>query len=219
MASRIWLGLFFLVFGVGFLLHQAHVIDFPEILSTWWPLIIIFIGIIQIFNRNYSSGVSGLLFVLVGALFLFNHLFDLNLIVYLWPLIFIFVGIAIMFTRVTRERTAHTDEDLNTQVLLSGAEIKSQSKRFQGGNITTILGGADIDLREAMILEEGATMDLTTILGGVNLTVPEHIHVEFSGLPILGGWEDKTRVRSEKDKQIVLKLNCLTILGGVEVKN
>jgi len=219
MASRIWLGLFFLVFGVGFLLHQAHVIDFPEILSTWWPLIIIFIGIIQIFNRNYSSGVSGLLFVLVGALFLFNHLFDLNLIVYLWPLIFIFVGIAIMFTRVTRERTAHTDEDLNTQVLLSGAEIKSQSKRFQGGNITTILGGADIDLREAMILEEGATMDLTTILGGVNLTVPEHVHVEFSGLPILGGWEDKTRVRSEKDKQIVLKLNCLTILGGVEVKN
>lgn len=217
MSNKFWIGLFFLAFGIGFLLHEFHIIDFPEILSAWWPLIIIFIGIIQLVNR--TSIASSLLFLFVGVPLLLNQLLDVNLITYLWPLIFIFIGFSILFTRVKREKRAHTNEELNTSVILSGAEIKSRSENFQGGSIMTVLGGAEIDLRDITIPEEGATMDLTTVLGGISIIVPEHVHVEFSGFPILGGWEDSTSIRSEEDRQVVLKMNCLTILGGVEVNN
>jgi predicted membrane protein len=218
MSGRVWIGLFFLLFGSGFLLHQADIIDLGQLLSAWWPLVFIIIGIIQLINRTHSSAVSGLLFLLIGVFFFVNQWFDLNLFSYLWPLLFIFIGIIIIFTRVKRESGSHTGENLNTFVLLSGAEIKSQSKNFQGGSVMTILGGAEIDLRGAVIAE-GASLDFTSVLGGVSIIVPENVQVEISGVPILGGWEDKTRNHGENEEFTVLKLNCLTILGGAEIKN
>ncbi|WP_106495774.1 LiaF transmembrane domain-containing protein [Lentibacillus sp. Marseille-P4043] len=218
MSGRVWLGLFFLLFGFGFLLHQGNIIDLSQILSVWWPVILIIIGIIQLFNRTYSSTVSGFVFLLVGVFFSVNQWFDLNLIAYFWPLIFIFIGIVIIFTRFKRGKTPHTGENLNTFVLFSGTEIKSQSKNFQGGSVVSILGGAEIDLRDAVIAE-GASLDFTSVLGGVSIIVPENVHVELSGIPILGGWEDKTRNLVKKEDAVVLKLNCITVLGGAEIRN
>ncbi|WP_373894297.1 LiaF transmembrane domain-containing protein [Virgibacillus natechei] len=218
MAGRVWVGLFFLVFGFSFLLHQAEIIDFGQVLSTWWPLILIIIGIIQLFNRTQSSKVSGFLFLFVGIFFFVNQSFDLNLVSYLFPLIFIFIGIIIIFTRFNRDKTPHTDADLNTFALFSGAEIRSQSKNFRGGSVMTIFGGAEIDLRDAVI-EDGASIDLATVMGGASIMVPENVHVEVTGVPILGGWENTTRKPREDDEVVVLKLNCLTILGGAEIRN
>ncbi|MBP1971778.1 putative membrane protein [Virgibacillus natechei] len=218
MSGRVWLGLFFLVFGIGFLLHQAAIIDFGQVLSTWWPLILIIIGIVQLISRMQSSKVSGFLFLFVGLFFFVNQSFDLNLASYLFPLIFIFIGFIIIFTRVNREKTPHTNSDLNTFALFSGAEIKSQSKNFRGGSVTTVFGGAEIDLRDAVIAD-GATIDLTTVMGGASIMLPENVHVEVSGIPILGGWENTTRKPREDDEVVVLKLNCLTILGGAEIRN
>ncbi|GGN61591.1 LiaF transmembrane domain-containing protein [Oceanobacillus indicireducens] len=218
MSGRIWLGMLFLLFGLGFLLHQADIIDLPQLFSNWWPFILIIIGVVQLINRKHSSASSGLLFLLVGLLFLVNQWLNLNLKVYIWPIIFIALGIVILFTRVKREKSFHTESDLDTFVLFSGAEINSQSQTFQGGSVTAIIGGAEIDLRDAVIMD-GASLDLTTVLGGVEMKVPDNVQVEISGMPILGGWEDKTRVRREKEEVSVLKINCLTILGGVEIRN
>lgn len=218
MSGRIWLGVLFLLFGFGFLLHQADIIDLSQLLSNWWPLILIIIGVVQLINRKHSSASSGLLFLLIGLLFLLNQWLDLDLIAYIWPLIFIIIGIVIIFARVKRDKSFHTANDLDTFVLFSGAEINSQSQTFQGGSVTAILGGAEIDLRDAVIID-GASIDLTTVLGGVEMKVPDNVRVEISGVPILGGWEDKTRVRIENDEVPVLKINCLTILGGFEIRN
>lgn len=218
MSGRIWLGMLFLLFGLGFLLHQADIIDLPQLFSNWWPFILIIIGVVQLINRKHSSASSGLLFLLVGLLFLVNQWLNLNLKVYIWPITFIALGIVILFTRVKREKSFHTESDLDTFVLFSGAEINSQSQTFQGGSVTAIIGGAEIDLRDAVIMD-GASLDLTTVLGGVEMKVPDNVQVEISGMPILGGWEDKTRVRREKEEVSVLKINCLTILGGVEIRN
>lgn len=218
MSGRVWLGVLFLLLGLGFFLQQAGIIDLPQLFSNWWPLILIIIGVVQLINRKHSSASSGLIFLMIGFIFLMNQWFDLNLIAYIWPIIFITLGIVILFTRVKREKSFHTESDLDTFVLFSGAEINSQSQTFQGGSVTAIIGGAEIDLRDAVIMD-GASLDLTTVLGGVEMKVPDNVQVEISGMPILGGWEDKTRVRREKEEVSVLKINCLTILGGVEIRN
>ncbi|WP_068676757.1 LiaF domain-containing protein [Oceanobacillus sp. Castelsardo] len=215
MSGRIWVGLFFLMFGFGFLLHQADIINMSQVLSTWWPFIFIIIGIIQLTNRSYASTVSGFLFLLIGIIFLANQWYDLNLIFYLWPLVFIFIGLVIILTRVKNGKTSHTSERLNTFLLFSGAEIKSQSKNFHGGSVMTLCGGVEIDLREAIITER-TTLDLTCIMGGASIIVPENVRVETSGIPIFGGWEDNTRSIHEV---AVLKINCLMIFGGAEIKN
>lgn len=218
MSGRVWLGLFLIVFGIGFFMQQADLLDFTQVLSTWWPLALIIIGIIQLVNRTYSSAVSGLLFLLVGALFLANQWVDFNVVAYLWPVILIVIGFTFIFARSKREGSQHTEQNINTFALFSGADVKSHSRDFAGGSVTTIFGGAEIDLRQADISEE-AKMDLTAVFGGVSITVPENVQVQISGLPIFGGWEDKTVRQRGEDDFSVLKLNCLAICGGVEIKN
>jgi len=220
MSTRVWVGLFFLFFGFGFLMNEMNLIDFPMIISKWWPIIIIVIGFIQLTHKKYSSIAPGIFLILIGALFLLNQLLDINLMIYFWPLIFIFIGVVIIFSKAGREKVADTNKSINTSAIFSGTEIRSQSKHFQGGSVTTIFGSAEIDLREAIIPEEGAFMDLTTVFGSIEIMVPPHVQVELTGLPIMGGWDDKTRRRSNEDEQrTVLKLNSLTVFGGLEVKN
>ncbi|MEI3605672.1 DUF5668 domain-containing protein [Pseudogracilibacillus sp. SE30717A] len=218
MSGRVWVGSFFILFGVGFLMQVLGMVDFVQVLSTWWPIALIIVGIIQLITRTYSSIVSGLLFLLIGTVFLANNLTDVNMTTYLWPLLLIFIGLVFLFTRTKRGRRANTDENIHTFSLFAGTDVRSQSKDFQGGNITTIFGGAEIDLREA-IISDGAKLDLTTVFGGISITVPENVQVEVKGIPIFGGWEDKTRHYSNEEKATVLTLNCLTVAGGIEIKN
>lgn len=220
MSNRIWLGVVFLIFGIGLFMHQMNVIDFFRVLSVWWPLILIIIGIIQLVQRNHSATVSGFFFLIIGGAFLLNDFVHINLMVYIWPVLLIFIGIVIIFTRIKSDQTIDTNENVNTFSLFSGTEIRSQSENFQGGSITSVFSGSEVDLRDAVFLEEGVTLELTAIFGGISLTVPEYVLLEFSGIPIFGGWEDHTRRRSDdKDDFITIKLNCLIFCGGVEIKN
>lgn len=218
MSGRIWIGLFFILFGIGFFMQQLGMINFAQVLSMWWPIALIIVGGIQLVSRTYSSVISGLLFLLIGAIFLVNNLVDINVTVYLWPLLFIFIGLVFLFSRVRRDKKANTDESVQIFSLFAGTDMRSQSRDFQGGSVTTIFGGAEIDLRDALITEE-ATLDLTTVFGGISITVPENVHVEVKGTPIFGSWEDKTRHYSEEENSIILRLNCLAVAGGIEIKN
>lgn len=100
MSGRFWLSLLLIVFGFGFLLQQAGVWNFYHILSTWWPLVLIVIGVIQLIHRSVST-VSGLLFIAIGGLFLANQWVPINLTACVWPLILILVGFAFIFSRPT----------------------------------------------------------------------------------------------------------------------
>src|SRR5699024_11415575 len=90
--------------------------------------------------------VSGLLFILIGGLFLVNQWVDDNLVTYLWPLILIFIGLTFIFSRVRREKPSHSNQSLQAFSLFSGAEVRSRSKNVEGGSVSAIFGGSEIDL-------------------------------------------------------------------------
>lgn len=218
MSGRMWFGLLFIFFGVGFLLHQFAVLDFYHVLSLGWPFIFIIIGLVQIFNFGYSKFV-GLIFLLVGAALFLHRFFDFNTF-YLWPVILIIVGIMLLFSRssIIHRPEKHSEDRLDLFTLFSGAEVLAHSKAFKGGHITAIFGGAEVDLSEIHLEEDQAVLDISAVFGGVTLTVPKHLKVEVSGVPIFGGWENKVKPPLEEDGK-VLKVNCLAAFGGVEVKN
>jgi len=215
---RTWLGIIIIFIGVGFLLDQANVISFIEILSNWWPLIFIVIGLLQLVTQAQSATLTGPLFIIIGAILLLNERTDSQIFLYLWPLVIIYIGIIIIFYRPKHNKNVNKDNMLDSISFFSGAEIKSQSNPFQGGNILAIFGGTDIDLRDAIIDDEEITIEITTVFGGVSLKVPENVQVEVSGIPIFGGFEDKTRhVNKENTHQPIIYLKCVSIFGGVEV--
>lgn len=129
MSGRWWIGLLLIAIGLGFFLHQANVWDFFDILSSWWPLIIIIIGVIQLMNRSISS-VSGLLFITVGSLLLINQWVHIDLTAYLWSIILILIGFTFLFSHRNRHKTVHSEHTIHSFVLFSGADIRSQSQQF-----------------------------------------------------------------------------------------
>ena len=84
-----------------------------------------------------------------------------------------------------------------------------------------MLGGVDLDLRQARLAPEGATVTATAVLGGVEILVPPDWRVSMSGTPVLGGIEDARELRHETDDPAapVLSIDAMAILGGVEIRN
>mgnify|MGYP000545247364 CR=1 FL=1 len=49
--------------------------------------------------------------------------------------------------------------------------------------------------------------------------VPSNWRVQVTGVPVFGGWSNKTNKVEVDDNNPVLKINCLVLFGGMEVKN
>lgn len=82
-----------------------------------------------------------------------------------------------------------------------------------------MFGGATLDLREAA-LQPGARVDALALFGGVEVIVPVGWRVELSGLPIFGGYSDKTSGQHLLPPDSpVLSMVATALFGGVEVKN
>jgi|SRR5699024_10466564 len=217
--GRSLIGFLLLLFGIGFLLQQADVVDFDKLLSHWWPLILIIIGFVQLAYRRHSSVVSGMLFIVIGGLLLIGQFVDYNMWDYIWPLILVIVGASFLLSRSRNGQHKNDQDHIKVFTLFSGANIRNQSTAFKGGTVTAVFGGSEIDLRNAVIADD-AVIDITALFGGVTLHVPYNTKVEISGVPIFGGWQDRTLNKSvEAESESHLKLHCHPFMGGIEVKN
>jgi hypothetical protein len=99
-------------------------------------------------------------------------------------------------------------------------------KPFRGGEMSSIVGGTQLDLRQATI-EPGqqAVIEILSILGGHELWVPSGWVVVNNVVPVLGGVEDKRLPPVDADAQLPtdarprLVLTGFVVLGGLIIKN
>jgi hypothetical protein len=103
--------------------------------------------------------------------------------------------------------------------ILSGASRKGAWTVPPHLNVVTLLGGVELDFREATLPAGEITISATCVLGGMEITVPPEMHVIDNGVAILGGRE----ITADSDESArpgapVLRINGFCLLGGVEVK-
>jgi predicted membrane protein len=106
---------------------------------------------------------------------------------------------------------------IHATAILGGFNRKCSSQQFRGGDLTAIMGGGKIDLRDAKIQADQAVLDIFTLMGGVEIYVPPDWNVEPRLTPILGNYSD----RRTPDKQGTQKLviHGSSIMGGITVSN
>ena len=222
--SRFIAGIIIILIGLALLFQQLGLfqnlgIDFGYLISLLWPLIFIIIGISLIVNKNLNGG---LFFIFLGFVFLASTIFGWSLWAVCWPAIIIFIGLSVLFKKnvsAPGSSTAFTNE--NKTVINNffwGTDRNIKSKDFEGGNINCWFGGVKLDLRKAQISKNGSLLNVNCGFGGVEILVPENIKIESTGMPILGGWDNKYNNQPAKNAP-VLKVSGSVILGGVEIKN
>jgi hypothetical protein len=85
-------------------------------------------------------------------------------------------------------------------------------------DVFTLLGGAELDFREAVLPGNEITLRATSVLGGVEVTVPPEMRVIDNGVAILGGREITGGDESVGPDSPVLRIEGICVLGGMEVK-
>jgi hypothetical protein len=79
-----------------------------------------------------------------------------------------------------------------------------------------LLGGCDLDLRACSMMKE-AVLNVFTVCGGVSIKVPPDWTVVMDGVPVAGGFTQKTAPAPDAGKRLLI--TGYAFMGGVEVSN
>jgi hypothetical protein len=205
--------------GAGFLLEQLEILAFSTFLATWWPMLVILLGALLLVTRTIPILGAGLILIF-GVFFQIGRLeiFPFDVGDLFWPTVLILLGVWLIFFRGRSRIVERGEDDLDYFVLFSGLEELITSTNFQGGRATTLFGGLELDLSQASMSPEGATLDVTCAFGGTEITIPKNWQAEVTGLPLFGGWDNKAKIAMAEGEEIeTLKVRCFVAFGGVEV--
>jgi hypothetical protein len=200
-----------------FLLDNAGTLDAGDVFSTWWPVVVIVAGAFMFF-ANPTHWVVPLLIVAAGIGLLLSTLDIADIGAYLWPGLLVIVGLIVIFGRRPKWEHGATGDTVSNFTVFSGSELVSRSQQFQGGNLTALFGGVQLDLRDAGLASPNS-LDVFAAFGAVEITVPHGWHVVIKGFPLFGGFENATTKESVGPDAPTLVVNGTAMFGGIEIKH
>lgn len=232
--ARVVFGLFIIVVGVFALLDNLGL--FPaHVVKPFWPLVFVALGAMRLARWPGSprGTFGGAALVVLGAVLTLNnlHLLDFNLRDW-WPLLLVFFGGLVMLRglrpdlvrpaagRFARSRDEEREEHgarVDASAVMSGLVVRNDAPNFTGGQVSAVLGGVELDLRNAAIVEGEARLAVSVIAGGVGIKVPREWSITVNGTPTLGGIEDKTAPPMTASRRLVI--DASVVMGGVEISN
>ncbi len=212
--GQVLAGVLVVLVGVVLLLERTGVVDIDlgTVASTLWPLVVVLVGLTSLLlvPRAWFGPV---VITAAGVVLLLDRLdvLDVSLWDYLWPIAVILIGLGITFGAARGQQ----EDRITALAFWWGTERRSRSPHFRSASLTAIMGGVELDLREADI-QGTARVDVFTFWGGVDIKVPRTWEVRTTGLPLLGGWENKTQAPAGGGP--VLEVRLVTIMAGAEVR-
>lgn len=248
--AKITAGILVILYGTLFLLSEIgykidHWVFTPGSFMIAVALIVI--------AKHKFRAIFAYILLIVGKLLVLHEIFPEHIhLNYIWPVLIILFGLGLLFGRKKpgfKERNEHNrfrhrnqywerqrqymrgfsdlddvsqDDFIDAVSIFGGVKKNVVSKQFRGADIVTIFGGNEINLSQADFSGQ-IVMDVTNILGGTTLTIPNDWQIKSEVVTILGGIEDKRPVgptvndETEKPKVILLRGTCL--LGGIEINS
>ena len=101
----------------------------------------------------------------------------------------------------------------------SGGKAKGRWRPAEETHVLAIMGGCEVDLRNAEIDGPEVVIRAVAIMGGIEIIVPEGIEVELSGFAIMGGNERKVKNVPRLPGTPVIHVQAFSLMGGVVVKS
>jgi len=218
--GRLALGMVLILMGLLLTLAQAGILN-VEGFGRFWPLLLIGIGYVKVRqpleDGQRAVGVAllagGGFFQLIGVLSWGRA----------WPLALVFAGGLLLWQAVERppapEPSAQQSPYVSELALMGGLKRCLRVPDLRGGYVTAVMGGVDLDLRKSSVASPTITIDVVAFWGGIELRVPADWSVEGLVVPIMGGFEDKTKTLVVSDQAPRLVVRGYAIMGAVVIGN
>lgn len=215
-------GLFVVAVGILFTLQNMGLLDADDYVG-YWPVILVAVGLLKLWQSKDGAGgtFSGMLLTVAGTWLLLEHAAVVRISFWdLWPMLLVFFGAYLIWQGASTPRTrAVSDQrDSVTAVAIVGGVSRGiNSRSFKGGDVTAIMGGCELDLRQAAIDGE-AVIDVFAMWGGIEIRVPEDWTVIVQAIPLMGGVDDQTRPTQGAARHRLV-VRGFVLMAGVEIKN
>jgi len=221
-------GLVLVAIGLLFLLDNLNILYLRDWVR-YWPVILIAIGLAKLVDSTFTGGrVVGAIFIGVGAVLLARNLGLIFIQLRdLWPLFLIGLGLLLLWHRLSPHPSRHcrrgaSDSSVVTDwAVFGGGKRNINTEDFQGGQVSAVFGGVELDLRRAVMKAESATIEVNTVFGGVEMRIPENWSAVVQGVGVFGGFADNTvqpdPARTPDLRRLIVRGS--SVFGGVDIKN
>lgn len=214
---RVFFGLMVVALGGVLLANNLGVINFSDWDKFWgvfWGGLFLAAGLTALFSRG--AWVLGVLLTTIGVLIGLGSfgVVDVDLGKIIWPVVVIGIGLSILF-RFDPSKSKKSGDTLRDKTAIFYGENARPKGDYDGGSLSAIFGGIELDLRQAKV-KDGAVIDIFTFCGGIDITMPSDVIIQNEVRGFLGGSEDKTVPDTKAKKKIIVRGEC--ILGGLEIK-
>lgn len=225
--SKVAIGLVLILLGFMLVIRNTGLMPgyFEDIIFSW-QMLLIAIGFIMILGTGNKA--PGLIVMAVGGFFILPEVFDIPFRTYrlFWPAILIIIGVIVLTNArwFSRERW-HSESSSSSDIvdivnIFGGGERRCMSQNFQGGKITCVFGGGDVDLTRARMAPGTHELEISCVFGGVSLIVPPDWNVMIDVTPVLGGFSDERKIAGATvDMSRTLILRGAVVFGGGDVKS
>jgi predicted membrane protein len=194
------------------LLEARHVLG-------WWPVGVLAVGGLMFTRAADGAGRTWAAFVtLVGAWWTLSVLMGWPVrLSTIFPVGLVMIGVVVIQRALGLQRVepGSTDQTVSDLAFWAGVERKVTSSLFRRADLTAIMGGIQLDFRQAAINGE-AVIDLFVLMGGVEIKVPPDWVVSNQAIAVMGGAVDKSTGSADSKHRLVLR--GFVMMGGVEVK-
>lgn len=120
--------------------------------------------------------------------------------------------------RRTTVHTARSDAARSTAIGIFGGSVVGVGNVVASQlRAVACMGGVEIDLRKVEFAASTVTISCVALMGGVNITVPEDVEVQVSGIGIMGGFGHRSAGPGTPGAPTV-RVEGVAIMGGVDVR-
>lgn len=222
-SGRLIFGAVLLVLGTLWTLDNLQLVDAGEILR-YWPIVLVAFGVARLFGWGMPrTPILGGILTFVGVHMLLREFDVIHFgLSRWWPLVLIAAGASLVWRslRGPGQSTGDVEQASNFSVVaIMGANTRRVSSQgFQSADLSAVMGGVELDLREARAGSNPVHLDVFAWWGGIEVVVPDDWEVVSEAFPFMGAIEDNTHpTKGPHTTQLIIRGTA--IMGGVEIQS
>ena len=113
-----------------------------------------------------------------------------------------------------------SDETASVVAVMGRHQQVSSAAVFRGGEVTAIMGRADLDLRKTTLApDKEVVIDVFTLMGGSTIRIPEGWQVDMRATAVMGGARDRRASTSGAAGAPRIVVRGFVMWGGIDIRS
>jgi hypothetical protein len=105
-----------------------------------------------------------------------------------------------------------------TVSVMSGNDRKGRWRIAARSTVVNVMGGSDLDLRDALIDAPETVITVISVMGGSDIIVPEGVDVRMGGFAVMGGNDLEVDGPPPPPGAPIVHVRAFSLMGGTDVK-